>query len=75
LFGLLIVGLTARKGVLRHWSLLLLAIALFGWVYQLTDDTTGIVDVRSIHVAFGIMFSPSWIVIGYTLWSSKNKAS
>jgi len=49
--------------------------ALFGWVYQLTDDKTGIVDVRSVHMAFGVLFSLSWVVLGYALWSSKTKAS
>jgi len=54
---------------------LLLTVALFGWIYQLTDDKTGIVDVRSVHVAFGVLFSLSWVVLGYALWSSKTKAS
>jgi hypothetical protein len=74
--GLTIVGLTtARREILRYWGLLLLTMAFSGWVYQLTDDETGIVDVRSVHVAFGILFSLSWMVLGYALWSSKNKAS
>ena len=76
LVGLSVVGLsTVRKGRLRYWAHLLLAMALFGWVYQLTDDKTGIVDVRSVHVAFGVLFSLSWVVLGYALWSSKTKAS
>jgi hypothetical protein len=76
LVGLSIVALTTvRKGVLRDWGLLLLAMAFSGWVYQLTDDKTGIVDIRSIHVAFGILFGLSWMVLGYALWSSKNKVS
>jgi hypothetical protein len=73
LVGLTIVGLTAvRKGVVRDWSSLLLTMALFGWVYHLTDDITGIVDVRSIHVVFGVLFSLSWMVLGYALWSTSN---
>lgn len=72
--GLSIVGLTSvRIEVLRNWGLLLLAMAFVGWVYQLTDDKTGIVDVRSIHVAFGILFSLSWMLLGYALWSSKKR--
>jgi hypothetical protein len=75
LVGLTIVGLTTiRKGALRDWSFLLLALTLFGWVYQLTDDQVGIVDLRSIHVMFGILFSLTWMLLGYALWSSKNKA-
>ena len=72
--GLSIVGLaTVRKGVSRNWGLLVLTMAFLGWVYQLTDDTTGIVDVRSIHVAFGILYGLGWTMLGYALWWSKNK--
>ena len=74
--GLSIVGLTTVRGeALRNWGLLLLAMAFSGWVYHLTDDKTGIVDIRIIHVAFGILFALSWMVLGYALWWSKNKIS
>jgi hypothetical protein len=75
--GLSIVGLTTvrRTEVLRNWGLLLLTMAFVGWVYQLTDDMIGIVEVRSIHVVFGILFSLSWMLLGYALWSSKNRVS
>jgi len=74
--GLSVAGLAAvRRGVLRRWGFLLLAMGLCGWVYQLTDDATGIVDVRSVHVAFGILFGLSWVLLGYALWSSQNRAS
>jgi hypothetical protein len=74
--GLSIVGLaTIRNGVLRNWGFLLLALAVFGWVYQLTDDQTGIVHLRSIHVMFGILFVLNWMLLGYALWWRKNKAS
>ena len=73
LVGLSIVGLTTfRNEVLRNWGLLLLAMAFCGWVYQLTDDKTGIADLRSIHVAFGTLFSLSWVLLGYALWTSRN---
>jgi hypothetical protein len=76
LLGLSIVGLaTVRREVVRNWGLLLLATALFGWIYQLTDDWAGIVDIRPVHVAFGILFSLGWMLLGYALWTSKNKAS
>jgi hypothetical protein len=71
LAGLSIVGLTTvQYGVLRHWSLLLLVIALFGWVYQLTDDVNGLANLRSVHVAFGLLFSLGWMLLGYALWYS-----
>ena len=74
LVGLTMIGLsTIRMGRSRYWAHLLLVMSLFGWVYQLTDDKTGIVDVRPIHVAFGILFSLSWMLLGSALWSSKNE--
>jgi hypothetical protein len=74
--GLSIVGLaTVRGEALRSWGLLVLTMAVSGWVYQLTDDKTGIVDIRSVHVAFGILFALSWMALGYALWWSKNKIS
>ena len=70
------VGLsTLRREVLRYWGFLLLTMAFSGWVYQLSDDMTGIVDVRTVHVAFGILFSLSWVLLGYALALSKNRAS
>ena len=74
--GLTIVGLaTVRREALKRWGLLLLTMAFSGWVYQLTDDKTGIVDVRSVHMAFGILFALSWMALGCALWWSKNKVS
>ena len=74
--GLSVVGLAAVRGeALKHWGLSLLTIALFGWVYQLTDDKTGIVDIRSVHVAFGILFALSWMGLGCALWWSKYKVN
>src|SRR5215218_8484679 len=77
LIGLSIVGFTTalRGEALWNWGLLLLTMALSGWVYQLTDDMSGIVDIRTIHVAFGILFSLSWMGLGCALWWSKNKAN
>jgi hypothetical protein len=74
--GLSVVGLTTvRREASRNWGLLVLAIAFSGWVYQLTDDKTGIVDIRSVHVLFGMLFGLSWMVLGYALWWSKDKVS
>ena len=71
--GLSMVGITSfRKAPIRHWGFLLLAMALFGWGYQLIDDGIGPAEVaRPIHVAFGILFSLNWMLLGYALWSSK----
>ncbi len=74
LVGLSIVGLATIRGrVPRNWGFLLLALASFGWVYQLTDDQTGIVDIRSIHVMFGILFALCWMLLGYALWSRRTR--
>jgi hypothetical protein len=75
LVGVSMIGLSTvrRREVLRYWGLLLLTLAFSGWVYQLTDDMSGIVDVRSVHVAFGMLFSLSWMLLGYALWSSKTR--
>jgi hypothetical protein len=70
--GLSIVGLTSfRKGANKELGFLLLAMASFGWGYQLTDDEIGLADARPIHVAFGILFSLNWMLLGYALWPSK----
>ena len=74
LVGLSIVGLATIRGrVLRNWGFLLLTLASFGWVYQLTDDQNGIVDIRSIHVMFGVLFALSWMLLGYALWSRRTR--
>ena len=77
LVGLSLVGLSTvrREAPTRHWGLLLLTLTFSGWVYQLTDDMAGIVEVRSVHVAFGILFSLGWVVLGYALWSERTRAS
>ena len=72
LAGLTIAGLAAvRTRGLRNWGFLLLIMALFGWVYQFTGVGT-IVEARSVHIVFGVLFSLSWVVLGYALWSSRN---
>ena len=72
LAGLTIAGLAAvRTRELRDWGFLLLVMALFGWVHQFTDVNT-IVEAHSVHIVFGVLFSLSWVVLGYALWSSRN---
>jgi hypothetical protein len=70
--GLSIVGLTIlRNTPIRHWGFLVLAMALFGWGFQLTEDGIGPAAARPIHVGFGILFSLNWMLLGYALWSSR----
>jgi hypothetical protein len=70
--GLSIVGLTSfRKAAIRHWGFLLLAMALFGWGFQFTEDGIVSASVRPIHVAFGILFGLNWMLLGYALWLSR----
>src|SRR5215211_3416375 len=72
LAGLTIATLaTVRTRGLRDWGLLLLTIVLFGWGHRFTDAGT-MVAVRVVHVGFGVLFSLSWVVLGYALWSSRN---
>ena len=60
----------------------MIAIGLFGWDHYITDESSGwahIIDftnivgstteVRLIHVIFGVLFSLSWVTLGYALWS------
>jgi hypothetical protein len=76
LVGLSIITFaTIRSRTLRNWAFLLLALTVFGWVYQLTDDQIGIVVIRSIHVMFGTLFALSWMLLGYALWSRSTRES
>jgi hypothetical protein len=66
LAGLLLIGVgTLRTRALSTWSKLLLAISLCGWIYQLTDSENTM--LRSVHVAFGLVFSLGWIALGCLL--------
>jgi hypothetical protein len=65
--GLVVIGLAAiRTRGLRGWGTLSLMIGAFGWGYYLIDSG-GIAEIRSVHVAFGILFSLGWVVLGYAL--------
>jgi hypothetical protein len=66
--GLLLVGfaLTARR-TLRSLGTLLLIIGVFGWAYHVTDSDA-ILEERSIHVGFGLLFCLGWIALGLALW-------
>jgi len=66
--GLSLVGIaTARTktlGALRAWPL---ATGAFGWAYLFTDSG-GAAEMRLGHVAFGLLFSLSWVTLGGVLW-------
>jgi hypothetical protein len=67
LAGLALVGIaTVGTKILRRWGTLLLAMGTFGWAYCLTDAGNA-VETRPGHVAFGILFSLSWVILGYAL--------
>lgn len=66
LSGLLLIGVgTHRTRALSTWSRLLLALSLCGWIYQLTDSDNAM--LRSVHVAFGLVFSLGWVALGCLL--------
>jgi hypothetical protein len=67
LMGLLLAGVAAvdaRKS--PGLGILLLAMGAFGWAYYFTDSGA-ILEARSVHVAFAILFSLSWVALGLAL--------
>jgi hypothetical protein len=63
LAGIASLGVGESKGL----GALMLAIGLFGWGYDLTDSSPGLL-VRSTHVGFGLLFSLAWVALGLRLW-------
>ena len=45
---------------------MVLATGVFGWVYNLTDSGA-ILEARSMHIGFGLLFSLGWVVLGVGL--------
>jgi hypothetical protein len=69
--GLLLVGLAvAATRTSRSLGALLLGMGASGWAYYVTDSDA-ILEARSIHVGFGLLFSLGWVVLGLTLWSTE----
>jgi hypothetical protein len=69
--GLLFAGLAlAVTRALRRVGALLLVMGASGWIYYVTDSDA-ILQARPIHVAFGLLFSLGWVVLGLTLWSAE----
>ena len=74
LAGLALVGIaTVRTKAIRPWGALLLTMGTLGWAYSLTDSGSA-VETRPGHVAFGILFSLSWVVLGYALYRTVGAA-
>jgi hypothetical protein len=71
LVGLTLVGIAAiRTKALGGWDVLPFAMGAFGWGYYLTDPNV-IAEAYSAHVVFGVLFSLSWVALGYALLSGR----
>src|SRR5215217_1912585 len=67
LIGLTLMGVaTVRSGWSRRISAVVLATGVFGWVYNLTDSGA-VLEARSVHIGFGLLFSLGWVVLGVGL--------
>jgi hypothetical protein len=67
LSGLTLIGIaTVREKPLRGMGALALAMGAFGWVYDLTD-TGAVLEARSVHIGFGLLFSLGWAALGVGL--------
>jgi hypothetical protein len=73
LTGLTLIGIaTVRGRPLRGMGALVLTIGVFGWVYCLTN-AGGVLEARSVHIGFGLLFSLGWVALGLTLWLAATK--
>ena len=61
------VGAIGEKRM-RGLGTLLLAMGTCGWVYYFTDSGS-LIEARSVHVGFGLLFSLGWVVLGLMLWA------
>jgi hypothetical protein len=70
--GLVLVGITIGRNTPDGLGALLFAIGAFGWAYCFTEKASGgIIEARSAHVVFGVLFCLGWMVLGYALWRKK----
>ena len=73
LTGLTLMGFAiVRSGWSRGIGAVVLATGVFGWVYDLTDSGA-ILEARSVHVGFGLLFSLGWVVLGVGLLAAGTK--
>ena len=67
LTGLTLTGIaTVRSRWSRGTGAVVLATGVFGWVYDLTDSGA-VLEARSVHIGFGLLFSLGWVVLGVGL--------
>ena len=75
LTGLTLMGLAiVRSGCSRGTGAVVLATGVFGWVYNLTDSGA-VLEARSVHIGFGLLFSMGWVVLGVVLLAAGTKRS
>src|ERR671921_2194292 len=73
LAGLTLMGVArVRSGYSRGTGAVVLATGVFGWVYNLTDSGA-VLEARSVHVGFGLLFSLGWVVLGVGLLAAGTK--
>jgi hypothetical protein len=73
LTGLTLMGVaTVRSEWSRGGGALVLATGAFGWVYNLTDPGA-VLEARSVHIGFGLLFSLGWVVLGLGLLAAGTK--
>jgi hypothetical protein len=70
LTGLTLIGLASvKEKPLRGMSALALALGTFGWIYDLTD-AGAVLEARSVHIGFGLLFSLGWVALGVRLFAA-----
>jgi hypothetical protein len=75
LSGLTLMGVaTVRSEWSRGTGAVVLATGVFGWVYNLTDSRA-LLEARSVHIGFGLLFSLGWVVLGVGLLAAGTKRS
>ena len=69
LSGLTLAGIGALwAGASRRLGVLLLAMGALGGIYCVTDSGRAL-EMRTVHVVFGVLFGLIWVALGYALWS------
>jgi hypothetical protein len=71
LTGLTLMGVdTVRSEWSRRTGAVVLATGVFGWVYNMTDSGA-VLEARSVHIGFGLLFSLGWVVLGVGLGTKR----
>jgi hypothetical protein len=73
LTGLTLMGVViVRSGWSRGTGAVVLSTVVFGWVYNVTDSGA-VLEARSVHIGFGLLFSLGWVVLGMGLLAAGTK--